>query len=405
VPGHVTFSGTLASGKAEHSFSVNDTAYPLAVTLIMPGWSGSNSPDFDLYVFNPDGTELGRSSGTSRQETVAKRITQVGIYKLEIRAYGGNGEYVADVSAGLGTASDQPPAVSIDEPADGATVSGNTTVKVRATDGGSISKVELAVDNGAYTDITGSFDGTHYTYAWDTTGAANGPHTLTARALDNANQTGSATRSVTVSNQSPEPGLVNLLEKTGRVTAGARDANFTINVHERGYVDVALSWGGRADLDFYVYGPDGTQIGRAYTLNNPERLRVDTVRYGTGAYQVRVNLYEGPDSSFTLTARGFKEETYQGAVTPASKDSTHQRAMAYTGRGRASLQWTGTSDIDFYLYDQVGRERGKAFTLNNPEVLDTGIDATGTWSIRVNLYSGAGGQYTLKWTVPEAVLS
>lgn len=47
VPGHVTFTGTLNAGKAEHSFTVSDTAYPVAVTLIMPGWTGSNSPDFE----------------------------------------------------------------------------------------------------------------------------------------------------------------------------------------------------------------------------------------------------------------------------------------------------------------------------------------------------------------------
>jgi len=405
VPGHVTFTGTLSAGKAEHSFTVSDLTYPVSVTLIMPGWTGSNSPDFDLYVFNPDGTELGRSSGSSRQETVAKRVTQAGTYKVEVRVYGGTGEYVVDVSAGLGSAADQPPAVTFDQPAEGATLSGNTTVKVRATDDASLSKVELAIDSGAYADITGSFDGTFYTYAWNTAGAANGPHTLTARATDTANQTAQATRNVIVSNQGPEPGLAQELRKTGQVTAAAPDLNFTINVHEPGFLDLALAWAGRADLDFYVYGPDGSQIGRAYTLNNPERLRVATVRFGTGAYRVRVNLYSGPDTDFTLTATGFRQESFSGSVTPGAKESTHQRNMAFTGRGRASVQWSGASDIDFYLYDPAGKERGRAYTLNNPEAMDTSIDSTDRWVIRVNLYSGSGGQYTLKWTVPEAVLS
>jgi serine protease AprX len=47
VPGHATFSGTLSSGSATQSFTVTDTAYPVAVTLIMPGWTGSSTPDFD----------------------------------------------------------------------------------------------------------------------------------------------------------------------------------------------------------------------------------------------------------------------------------------------------------------------------------------------------------------------
>jgi hypothetical protein len=405
VPGHVTFSGTLTGAMVEHSFTVNDPSYPVAITLLMPGWTGSNSPDFDLYVFNPDGTELGRATGSSRQETMAKRVTQVGTYRMEIRAYSGTGEYVADVSAGLGAAPDLPPAVAIDEPAEGAVLSGATTVKVRAADDAGVARVELAIDGGAFADISGSFDGTHYTYAWNTADASQGAHTLTARATDAAGQEALATRNVTVENEAPQPGLAHELQKTGRVTSGARDANLTINVHEAGFVDLTLSWATRADLDFYVYAPDGTQIGRAYTLNNPERFRIDTVRYGAGAYRVRVNLFDGTDSDFTLGALGFRQETYQSAVTPGARNMTHQRPMAYTGRGRATVGWTGSSDIDFYLNDPSGRERGRAYTLNNPEALDTNIDVTGAWSIRVNLYSGSGGAYTLRWTVPEAVLS
>ncbi|HWI52738.1 MAG TPA: Ig-like domain-containing protein [Symbiobacteriaceae bacterium] len=359
----------------------------------------------DLYVFNPDGSELGRSSGSSRQEMVAKRVTQTGTYRLEVRVYGGSGEYVVDVSAGLGSATDQPPTVSFDQPAEGATLSGNATVKVRAADDAGLSKVELAIDGGAYTDITASFDGTFYTYAWNTAGTANGPHTLTVRVTDTASQSAQATRNVTVANQGPEPGLAQELRKTGRVTGAARDVSFTINVHEPGFLDLTLAWTGRADLDFYVFGPDGSQVGRAYTLSNPERLRVDTAKFGTGAYRVRVNLYSGPDTDFTLTAGGFRQESFTGSVSAAAKDSTHQRTMAYTGRGRASLQWSGGSDLDFYLYNPAGQERGRAYTLSNPEVLDTPIDSTGAWSIRVNLYAGAGVSYTLTWIIPEAVLS
>jgi len=405
VPGHVTFSGTLTGPKVEHSFTVGDTTYPVAITLIMPGWSGSGSPDFDLYVFNPDGSELGRATGSTRQETLTKRIAQTGTYRMEFRAYSGTGEYVVDVSAGLGAAPDLPPTVAIEEPLEGAVVSGSTRVLVRAADDAGLARVELAVDDGAYADITGSFDGTHYTYVWETAGAGRGAHRLTARATDTAGQAANATRNLTVDNEAPEPGLVHELQRNGRVTGGTRDASFTINVHEAGYVDLTLTWFSRADLDFYVYAPDGSQIGRAYTLNNPERFRIDTVRYGAGAYRVRVNLFDGPDSDFILSARGFRQETYQSAVTPGARNMTHQRPMAHTGRGRAAVGWTGSSDIDFYLLDPSGRERGRAYTLANPEALDTPIDVTGVWSIRVNLYSGAGGTYTLRWIVPEAVLS
>lgn len=411
VPGHVTFSGTVAAGgRAEHTFTVTDASYPVNATMIMTNWSGSNNPDFDLYVFAPDGSEVGRATGTARQEQVAKRITQTGTYKVEVRSYSGSGSYVIDVSAGLGTATDNPPTVAIEQPAAGATVSGTVTVKVRAADDSAVTKVEVAVDSGAYTGITGNFDGTHYTYTWDTRTAANGAHTLKARATDSAAQTAEASRSVTVSNTSepdpdPDPVRVQTLEKTGQVSSGARDAEVIVNVHEAGFVDFTLNWATRADLDFYVYAPDGTMAGRAFTLNRPERLRIDTTRFGTGAYRVRVNLYGGTDTDFTLTAAGFRDESYSGSVTPGSRDSVHQRQMGYAGRSRFILAWSGASDLDFFIYDPAGRERGRAYTLNNPELLDVNIDTAGAWQVRVNLYGGPGGAYTLRMIVPEAVLS
>ncbi|HLN60081.1 MAG TPA: hypothetical protein VK464_00920, partial [Symbiobacteriaceae bacterium] len=193
--------------------------------------------------------------------------------------------------------------------------------------------------------------------------------------------------------------------RTGRVTSAARDWNTEINVGAAGFVDFSLAWGTRADLDFYVYAPDGTLAGRAYTLSNPEKLRVDTTRYGTGRYRVRVNLYSGPDSDFTLTAAGYKEETVTGSVSSTQRDGNHEKAIAYTGAGKFTLSWSHRSDLDLFVYDPSGRERGRAYTLNNPEVLEVALDVTGTWRARVNFYSGAGGAYTLKMTTPAAILS
>lgn len=415
VPMHQTFTGriTTAGGVAEHTVNIADTAYPLAVTLIMPDWSGSNTPDFDLYVLNPDGTELGHSTGTSRQELVAQPVTRTGAYKISVRAYAGSGDYIVDVSAGLGAPPppvDQPPTVAIDQPAEGATVSGTVPVKVRAADDVRVARAEVSVDGGAYSDITASYDGTYYTYQWNTAAVPNGAHTLTARATDSAAHQATATRHVTVSNSAPPPpppppSDQYELIRTGRVTAGARDANVSITVRERGYVDLTLGWAGSADLDFYVYAPDGTLIGRAYTINNPEQFQIDTARYGTGTYRVRVNLYSGADSNFSLSARGFQVETYTGAVSPASRDSVKSRALAYSGRGRAVLSWTGSSDLDFFVYDPSGRERARAYTVSNPEQADIPFDTNGIWTVRVNLYSGAGVTYTLRLYVPEAILS
>jgi hypothetical protein len=89
-----------------------------------------------------------------------------------------------------------PPVVSIGAPAAGATVSGTTTVSVTASDNVGLTKVELYVDGVLYgTDTTAP-----YSFAWNTTQSLNGSHSLQVVAADAAGNTASATRTVTVAN-------------------------------------------------------------------------------------------------------------------------------------------------------------------------------------------------------------
>src|SRR5438034_902793 len=75
-----------------------------------------------------------------------------------------------------------PPTTAITAPATGATVSATTTVAATASDDRGVTKVEFYLDNVLqFTDTTSP-----YSWAWDTTTAANGSHTLTTNAYDAA---------------------------------------------------------------------------------------------------------------------------------------------------------------------------------------------------------------------------
>ncbi|MFZ5813667.1 MAG: pre-peptidase C-terminal domain-containing protein, partial [Bacillota bacterium] len=403
VPGHLTFTGSLSSGEsAEHSLEISELSYPVNITLLMPG-SGTN-PDFDLYLYDPAGHEVGKSVGTTRQDQVRASVSQTGTYRVRVRSYSGSGSYVVDVSAGLSDSPvDEPPSVAVASPAEGATVGGTVGVQVAALDDQAVSRVEVAIDGGAWQDVTGSYDGAHYIYSWDTAGVPDGDHLIRARATDSAGQQAEAQRSVRVENAAP-PGQYQW-SRTGSVSSSSRDAEYTLNVAQPGYVDFTLAWGTAADLDLYVYAPDGSLAGRAFTLRNPERLRIDTVRWGTGAYRVRVNHYSGVASGFTLTAAGYQRLTFSGAVSSSSPNSLHAHLYQEVGPSRVVLTWPGSSDLDFYVYDPSGRERTRAFTLQNPEVREFTADLTGEWTVRVNLYGGAATGYTLYWFTPAPLLS
>jgi len=92
-----------------------------------------------------------------------------------------------------------PPATSITSPAGGATVSGTLTVTGSASDNVGVTRVEFYLDGVLKSTDTAS----PYSWAWDTTAAANGSHTLTTKAYDAVGNRGdSSPVSVTVNNPS-----------------------------------------------------------------------------------------------------------------------------------------------------------------------------------------------------------
>ena len=76
--------------------------------------------------------------------------------------------------------------VAITSPANGATVSGTVTVSGTASDTVSVSSVQVSIDNGAYSNTSGT---TSWSYSLNTASLSNGSHTLTAKATDAAGLT------------------------------------------------------------------------------------------------------------------------------------------------------------------------------------------------------------------------
>ena len=99
-PNHYMASQSLgATGASDDwTFKVTTTGYPVALTLVVPG--ASTAKDFDLYLYNPAGSLVGRSETTARQETIAFTPTSTGTYRARVRSYKGTGSYHLDFSFG-----------------------------------------------------------------------------------------------------------------------------------------------------------------------------------------------------------------------------------------------------------------------------------------------------------------
>ncbi|MCU0289153.1 MAG: Ig-like domain-containing protein, partial [Acidobacteria bacterium] len=91
---------------------------------------------------------------------------------------------------------DIPPTVSIQSPANSATVYGTVSIQVTAVDDHGVNKVEIYIDGTFFTSLINS----PYIYQWNTISIANGSHTIIAKAYDTINQTNEAQVNITVSN-------------------------------------------------------------------------------------------------------------------------------------------------------------------------------------------------------------
>ena len=394
IPEHKFIRASLAgTGQAnEHVATVTDNKYPLSATLIMPTWSNATTPDFDLYVYDPDGREVARSTSATRQETTGINITRTGDYKFKVHAYAGSGEYYLDLSGAFAPAA-VPPRISFVRPEEGATVGGTVRVGVSA-EAGTVAKVELAVGDRPYSDVTGrkDTDGSYY-MDWDTTAETNGTFVLNARLTDGNGAQAMAQRSVTVRNRGHRHKEFHCDIQPGS------DLTISLTVEEAGYMDLVLSWAGAADLDMSVVAPDGECVGHPGNSGSPLELRVNTERFGLGTYKVNLHLISGGETEFTLTADAYGGQTFTGLSTARTAGSL-ELPVAMAGSGRIWLNWLGDADLEVALFGPDGRLAGTIAGPDRPLVAAVSFDQPGRWHLAMAVIRGDAASYTLRAYAP-----
>src|SRR6266850_3732848 len=169
--------------------------------------------------FKVDGVNLGaedtaapysRSWNTTGAANGSHTLTAVA------RDAAGNTTTSAAVSVTVANPDTTAPTVSITAPSGGATVNGTVTVTATASDNVGVVGVQFKVDG---VDLGAEDTAAPYSASWNTTGAANGSHTLTAVARDAAgNTTTSAAVSVTVANPDTTAPTVSITAQSGGAT-------------------------------------------------------------------------------------------------------------------------------------------------------------------------------------------
>ncbi|MFH1421095.1 MAG: Ig-like domain-containing protein, partial [Planctomycetota bacterium] len=176
IGGTVTISGTASAVSPAVLSTVE-------VSIDGGGWNTATGTNTWTYFWDTRGL-------TSREHTVAVRATDGN------NRYGGqNINVIID---------NTPPTVTITTPSSGARVGGNVTITGTASDsdGGTVTLVEVKIDNRAWAIATGT---SNYAHSWNTTGLSEASHTIQVRAADAVgNVSNPVSVSVTVDNTPPQ---------------------------------------------------------------------------------------------------------------------------------------------------------------------------------------------------------
>ncbi|HSX42843.1 MAG TPA: Ig-like domain-containing protein [Candidatus Saccharimonadales bacterium] len=229
------------------------------------------------------------------------------------------------------------PTVTLTAPKEGASVSGTVTLSATATDNTSVSKVEFYDNTTLITTDTTS----PYSASWNSTGATNGSHLITARAYDPAGNMGTDSSTVTTKN-----GDVQLPGTPSGLAASALS-----------YSSIRLTWKASTDnigVTGYVIMRDGvpvTTVG-AVTTYTDTNLNANT-SYG---YQVQALDAAGNKSALSTRVTA-KTPNVADSQAPSTVSGLSGQSVSPS---QVNLSWTAATDnIGVTSYD-VYRSTGSA---------------------------------------------
>ncbi|HEY3420531.1 MAG TPA: Ig-like domain-containing protein [Methanomassiliicoccales archaeon] len=271
------------------------------------------------------------------------------------------------------TVVNQGPSVSIAQPTDGSTISGNVTVN---------STVALGPTSSPITQVVFSVDGasvqtktaTPYNFTFDTNAFANGVHSLTIRATDANLNNGSHTISVRIANGvviTTPPSVIISYPINGQVLAGTISVNTTVTP-------------GTNAVNFVTMSVDGTIV--ANKSAGPFNFNLDTSSYVNGSNVINVTAYD------TMDLLGFQTVSATfGNATVTAPTMGPLDIVTQTGTTQVTVPITGpvsyvTLSVDGSVIDNI-TIAPYSFTV------DTTRLSNGQHSVNVTAVNAGGSSY------------
>jgi hypothetical protein len=303
--GGVGSSGTSGTANSGSLTTTTPNVLLVAGNVVQTTTSGAGAGFTSRMITNPDGdiaedrivATVGTYSATAPLST--------GYWVMQMAAFRATGSSSSDTI---------PPTVAVTAPAASTTVSGTVTVTATASDNVAVAGVQFKLDGtnlGA--EVTGA---SPYSISWNTTGVANGSHSLTAVARDTANLlTTSVAVPVSVSNSDPIPPTVAITAPAAGATVSG-----TVTVAATASDNVAV-----AGMQFRV---DGVNIGSEVTAA-PYSISWNTTAIADGPHALTAVARDTASPSNTTISSPV-------AITVANTSATDPSRI---GQWSAPLSW------------------------------------------------------------------
>jgi hypothetical protein len=286
-----------------------------------------------------------------------------GSYTLMAKAYDAAGNVGQSANISVNVVNDSTaPTVSVTAPANGAVVSGTTTITATASDTVGVTKVEFYEDG----VLLSATNATPYSYNWNTASVANGSHNLTAKAYDAANNIGqSSTVSVTVNNPDTTAPTVSITAPANSATVSG-----TVSVTASASDNVGVS-----KVEFYV-----NSVLQTTDTSSPYTFSWNTTALANGSYTLSAKAYDaanniGQSSTVTVTVNNPDTTAPTVSITAPANSATVSGTVSVTASASDNV---GVSKVEFYVNNVLQKT-------------DTSSPYTFSW----NTTALANGSYTL----------
>jgi hypothetical protein len=255
-------------------------------------------------------------------------------------------------------------------------VSGTVTVAMSESNGTGTISWTLQLDGGATPIFSTSNTGPTASFAWNTSGVAPGPHTLTLTVQDGGGRTATATRNVTVTTAPP---------LTAPFTSPAEGATvsgpITVSVSESNGTGT-ISWTVRLD-------GGSTPIFSTSNTGPTASFTWDTSSVAPGSHTLNLTVQDGGGRTATAT----RTVTVQSVGT----------IKVFITQPAEGATVTGTVWFTTWLENAAAGSRTLTLSIDGVAVATTSTTSNGPISMTWNSTAASGGTHTATVSVRDSV--